>query len=74
MEKELKQDMSRLVDLMITAEAARDAIAEQKKHIKSEYEIAIPLITKIATILRKDALDEEEEKWNEIKNLVTECK
>ena len=62
---ELKQEISRIVDLMIQAESIRESIAELKKDIKTEYGIPVATITKVATIVRKQNLDEEEEKWEE---------
>jgi len=70
---ELKSEISRIVDLMIQAESIRESIAELKKDIKSEYGIPVATITKVATIIRKQNLDEEEEKWEEIKEFVDVC-
>ena len=70
---ELKQEISRIVDLMIQAESIRESIAELKKDIKTEYGIPVATITKVATIVRKQNLDEEEEKWEEIKAFVDAC-
>jgi hypothetical protein len=70
---ELKQEISRIVDLMIQAESIRESIAELKKDIKTEYGIPVATVTKVATIVRKQNLDEEEEKWEEIKEFVDAC-
>ena len=70
---ELKQEISRIVDLMIQAESIRESIAELKKDIKTEYGIPVATITKVATIIRKQNLDEEEEKWETIKEWVDVC-
>lgn len=70
---ELKQEISRIVDLMVQAESIRESIAELKKDIKTEYGIPVATITKVATIVRKQNLDEEEEKWEEIKEFVDAC-
>ena len=70
---ELKQEISRIVDLMIQAESIRESIAELKKDIKTEYGIPVATITKVATIVRKQNLDEEQEKWEEIKEFVDAC-
>ena len=70
---ELKQEISRIVDLMIQAESIRESISELKKDIKTEYGIPVATITKVATIVRKQNLDEEEEKWEEIKEFVDAC-
>ena len=58
---------------MIQAESIRESIAELKKDIKTEYGIPVATITKVATIVRKQNLDEEEEKWEEIKEFVDAC-
>lgn len=73
LKNELKQEISRIVDLMIQAESIRESIAELKKDIKTEYGIPVATITKVATIVRKQNLDEEEEKWEEIKEFVDAC-
>tara|TARA_B100000497_G_C7418240_1_gene262790 strand:+ start:349 stop:585 length:237 start_codon:yes stop_codon:yes gene_type:complete len=70
---ELKAEISRIVDLMIQIEAMRDQIASLKKDIKEEYGIPVATITKVATIVRKENLSEEEEKWEEIKDFVAAC-
>ena len=70
---ELKQEISRIVDLMIQAEAIREQIASLKKDIKTEYGLPVATITKVASIVRKQNLDEEEEKWEEIKDFVDAC-
>ena len=69
---ELRKEISRIVDLMIQGEAIRESINELKKDIKSEYDIPVATITKIATV-RKENLQEEEEKWEEIKEYVEAC-
>ena len=71
---ELKQDMQELVDLMTQKDAFNDAILEKRKEIKATHELPIPTINRIATILRKDSLEEEDTKWAELKNLIIECK
>jgi hypothetical protein len=58
---------------MIQGEAIRESINELKKDIKSEYDIPVATITKISTIVRKENLQEEEEKWEEIKDIVAAC-
>jgi len=73
LKNELKQEISRIVDLMIQAESIRESIAELKKDIKTEYGIPVATITKVATIVRKQNLDEQEEKWEEIKEFVDAC-
>lgn len=73
LQTEIKKEINRIVDLMIQADAIRESIAELKKDIKAEYGIPVPTITKVATILRKQNLDEEEQKWEEIKEFVDMC-
>ena len=58
---------------MIEAACIRESIAELKKDIKNEYAIPVATITKVATIIRKQNLDEEEEKWETIKEWVDVC-
>ena len=70
---ELKTEISRIVDLMIQIEAMRDKIGALKKDIKENYGIPVATITKVATIVRKENLTEEEEKWEEIKDFVEAC-
>lgn len=70
---ELSKEINRIVDLMLQREAINESISELKKDIKSEYDIPIAKITRIATIVRKQSLDEEDEKWQEIKELVEAC-
>lgn len=70
---EIRKEINRIVDLMVQADAIREAIAELKKDIKTQYEIPVATITKVATIIRKQSLDDEEEKWNTIKEYVDIC-
>jgi uncharacterized protein YacL (UPF0231 family) len=73
LQEEVRKEISRIVDLMIQAESIRESIAELKKDIKNEYGIPVATITKVATIVRKNSLQEEEEKWEEIKEWVDAC-
>ena len=73
LKSELKSEISRIVDLMIQIEAMRDKIGALKKDIKENYGIPVATITKVATIVRKENLSEEEEKWEEIKDFVEAC-
>jgi len=73
LEAEVRKEISRIVDLMVQADSIRESIAELKKDIKNEYGIPVTTITKVATIIRKQNLDEEEEKWQEIKEWVDAC-
>ena len=70
---ELKEEINRIVDLMIQAESIRESMAALKKDIKDEYGIPVATITKVATIVRKQNLSEEEDKWEEIKEFVDAC-
>lgn len=72
-ENKFKEDITKIVDLLIQMDSIREAIGELKKDMKSEHEMAIPKITKIATLIRKNSLEEEDEKWEEIKELVEKC-
>tara|TARA_R100001377_G_scaffold30836_1_gene16829 strand:+ start:206 stop:442 length:237 start_codon:yes stop_codon:yes gene_type:complete len=73
LKNELRKEISRIVDLMIQGEAIRESIAELKKDIKQEYDIPVATITKVATIVRKENMQEEQEKWDEIKDFVEAC-
>ena len=73
LKSELKTEIKRIVDFMIQIEAMRDKISALKKDIKEEYGIPVATITKVATIVRKENLSEEEEKWEEIKEFVEAC-
>ena len=73
LKSELKTEISRIVDLMIQIEAMRDKISALKKDIKENYGIPVATITKVATIVRKENLSEEEEKCEEIKDFVEAC-
>jgi hypothetical protein len=70
---EIRKEINRIVDLMIQADSIREAIAELKKDIKTQYEIPVATITKVATIIRKQSLEDEETKWNTIKEYVDIC-
>ena len=73
LKQELKGEISRIVDLMIQAEAIREQMASLKKDIKEEFGIPVATITKVATIVRKQNLSEEEDTWEEIKDFVDAC-
>ena len=73
LKQEIKAEISRIVDLMIQGEAIREQMASLKKDIKEEYGIPVATITKVATIVRKQNLSEEEDKWEEIKEFVDAC-
>lgn len=73
LKQELRQEISRIVDLMVQIDSLRESISELKKDIKSNYDIPVATITKVATIIRKQNLQEEEQKWEEIKEFVDIC-
>ena len=73
LQHEIKQEINRIVDLMIQIDSIRESISELKKDIKSNYDIPVATITKVATIIRKQNLEEEEQKWEEIKEFVELC-
>ena len=73
LKQELKGEISRIVDLMIQAEAIREQMSSLKKDIKEEFGIPVATVTKVATIVRKQNLAEEEDKWEEIKDFVDAC-
>ena len=73
LKQELKGEISRIVDLMVQAEAIRDQMSSLKKDIKEEFGIPVSTVTKVATIVRKQNLSEEEDKWEEIKDFVDAC-
>jgi hypothetical protein len=70
---EIRKEINKVVDLMIQADSIRESIAELKKDIKTQYEIPVATITKVATIIRKQNLDDEEEKWATIREYVDIC-
>jgi hypothetical protein len=70
---EVKREINRIVDMMVQMDALRNGISELKKDIKTEYGIPVATITKIATLIRKQNLDEEDQKWQEIKEYVELC-
>jgi hypothetical protein len=70
---EIRKEINRIVDLMIQMDSMRESIAELKKDIKTQYEIPVATITKVATIIRKQSLQEEEEKWATIREYVDLC-
>jgi hypothetical protein len=70
---DFKTDINNLVDLMIQADSIRESIAEIKKAIKAEHSIPIATITKVATIIRKQNIEDEQEKWDTIRAYVDSC-
>ena len=73
LQEEIRKEINRIVDLMIQADSIRESVAELKKDIKNEYGLPVATITKVATIIRKQNLEEEEQKWEEIKEWVDAC-
>ena len=71
--KEIKAEINRIVDMMVQREALGDGISKLKKDIKEQYGIPVATITKIASLIRKQNLDEEDQKWQEIKEYVELC-
>lgn len=70
---ELRKEINRIVDMMIQMDSLRESIGELKKDIKTNYDIPVATITKVATILRKQNLVEEEERWATIREYVDIC-
>lgn len=70
---EIRKEINKIVDMMVQADSIRESIAELKKDIKTQYDIPVATITKVATIIRKQSLQDEEEKWNTIKEYVDIC-
>lgn len=70
---EFKSEIDKIVDLLIQADSIKESIASRKKDIKEQFGIPVTTLNKIVTILRKQNLEEEQEKWDEIKTLVDLC-
>ena len=70
---ELKQKLSEIVDLMIQADSIKESISELKKDIKTEFDIPVATISRVCTIIRKQSLEQEQAKWDEIKEYVDLC-
>lgn len=73
LKSELRKEINRIVDMMVQMDSLREAIAELKKDIKANYDIPVATITKVATIIRKQNISEEEEKWTTIREYVDIC-
>jgi len=71
--KEIKTEINRIVDLIIQADSIREAIAALKKDIKEQYDIPVTTITKVANLVRKQNLEDEDAKWEEIKEFAEFC-
>ena len=71
---ELANEINRIVDLVIQREAINASISSLKKDIKDNFDLPTTTITKIVTLVRKENIAEEDEAWQEIKNIVKLCK
>lgn len=71
--RELRSEIQRVVDYMVQADAAKDAISSLLKDIKEEYGIPATVARKVATTIRKEAKELEEEKWDEFRTLLEIC-
>jgi len=71
---ELAEEINRIVDLVIQREAINASISSLKKDIKENFDLPTPVITKIVSLVRKENIAEEDEVWQEIKNIVKLCK
>ena len=57
--QELKNELEKVVDLMVQIDSARESISSRLKDIKSEYQIEIPVARRVATVMRKNSRSEE---------------
>lgn len=73
LKSEIRKEINRIVDMMVQMDSLRESIAELKKDIKNNYDIPVATVTKVATIIRKQNLTEEEEKWATIREYVDIC-
>ena len=71
--KEIRTEINRNVDLMIQADSIREATAGLKEDIKEQYDIPVTTITKVANLVRKQNLEDEDAKWEEIKEFAEFC-
>ena len=67
---ELKNELEKVVDLLIQIESAREGISSRLKDIKAEYDIEIPVARRVANVMRKNSRSEEEQKWEEFNELL----
>ena len=67
---ELKREFEKVVDLLVQIESARESISSLLKDIKAEYNIEIPVARRVANVMRKNSRAEEEEKWNELNEIL----
>ena len=68
--QELKNELEKVVDLMVQIDSARESISSRLKDIKSEYQIEIPVARRVATVMRKNSRSEEEQKWEEYNEIL----
>ena len=68
--QELKNELEKVVDLMVQIDSARESISSRLKDIKSEYQIEIPVARRVATVMRKNSRAEEEQKWEEFNEIL----
>ena len=68
--QELKNELEKVVDLMVQIDSARESISSRLKDIKSEYQIEIPVARRVATVMRKNSRSEEEQKWEEFNEIL----
>ncbi len=68
--QELKNELEKVVDLLIEIESAREAISSRLKDIKAEYGIEIPIARRVANVMRKNSRSEEEQKWEEFNEIL----
>ena len=73
LKSEVKKEISRIVDLWFKLIQLENQLLNLKKISKLNTAIPVATITKVATIIRKQSLDEEEQKWDEIKEWVDIC-
>ena len=72
-ENEFSADMLALLDMTFQVDAAREAVAETKKEMKTKYGIEVKIINAIITILKNKDLEEKDTTWESIKKLVKTC-
>lgn len=70
---EIRKEINKIVDMMVQIDAFRESMASLKKSVKEEYDIPVATITKVATIIRKQNLEDESAKWEAIKEYVNLC-
>lgn len=68
--EELKKKYDRVVTLMIESDNLKEEISDILKEIKQEYEIDVPTSRRIATVMKKQSREDEEEKWEKFTSLL----